>query len=96
MATSPAPTTIARPLFGGYILVAVTLAWLAGIALRAVGPLVAVPPLVWLLVGLLVLAAALALARWIISHCACWAACGADSHYFVLCAGVRRSAGGLG
>ncbi len=65
MATSPAPTTIAQPLFGGYILVAVTLAWLAGIALRAIGPLVAIPPLAWLLAGVLVLTAAVALARWI-------------------------------
>lgn len=37
-----------RPLFGGYPVIAVVLAWLAGVALRAVGPLPALPLAVWL------------------------------------------------
>ena len=37
-----------RPLFGGYTLVAVAIAWVGGIALRAVGPLGALLPVVWL------------------------------------------------
>lgn len=61
-ASAPPPTL--RPLFGGYLLVAVTLAWLAGIALRAVGPLVDIPALAWLLIGLCAVMAVLALARW--------------------------------
>lgn len=52
-----------RPLFGGYALIAVALAWLAGIALRSVGPLGAMSPVCWLLVFLLALVAALALSR---------------------------------
>lgn len=60
----PTPSAESRPLFGGYALVAVTLAWLAGIALRALGPLADIPVLVWLLVGLAALSAALAFARW--------------------------------
>jgi competence protein ComEC len=46
-----------RPLFGGYVLVAAVIAWVGGIALRALGPLDAVPPGIWL-----ALAAACALA----------------------------------
>lgn len=37
-----------RPLFGGYALVAVAIAWVGGIALRAVGPLDALLPIAWL------------------------------------------------
>src|SRR5690348_8148394 len=43
-----APTTVRRPLFGGYVLVAVALAWIAGIALRGTGTLGALPGPVWL------------------------------------------------
>ncbi|HEX6800003.1 MAG TPA: hypothetical protein VF116_19990, partial [Ktedonobacterales bacterium] len=48
---------VRRPLFGGYTLVAAAIAWVGGIALRAIGPLSAPPPLMWL-----ALAAACALA----------------------------------
>lgn len=41
-------TAMRRPLFGGYVLVAVALAWIAGIALSGAGPLVALPGSVWL------------------------------------------------
>jgi len=51
MATPATAPSIARPLFGGYVLVAVTLAWITGIALRSVGPLPLVLPWVWLLAG---------------------------------------------
>ncbi len=51
MATPPTAISIARPLLGGYALVAVTLAWIAGIVLRSVGPLSLLLPWVWLLVG---------------------------------------------
>ena len=49
-----------RPLFGGYALLAVTLAWLAGIAVRALGPLPGVPALAWLLIAALSIAFAVA------------------------------------
>jgi competence protein ComEC len=53
MSASPASTSQsviapARPLFGGYALVAACAAWLAGIALRPAGPWVALAPWVWL------------------------------------------------
>ncbi|HEU5348404.1 MAG TPA: ComEC/Rec2 family competence protein [Ktedonobacterales bacterium] len=60
----PIPSSDSRPLFGGYALVAVTLAWIAGIALRPVGPLAAIPALVWLLIGLAACIAGLVFARW--------------------------------
>ena len=66
MATQPTPPMSSpdpRPLFGGYALVAVTLAWLAGIALRAVGPLPGIPALGWLAVAALAILAAVALVR---------------------------------
>ena len=65
MATQPLSASDPRPLFGGYALVAVTLAWLAGIALRAFGPLPGVPALAWLLIAALAVIIAVALARWI-------------------------------
>lgn len=37
-----------RPLFGGYALVAVAIAWVGGIALRTAGPLGALLPIAWL------------------------------------------------
>ncbi len=37
-----------RPLFGGYVLVALVAAWLAGIVLRAAGPLASIPAAGWL------------------------------------------------
>ncbi|HST90553.1 MAG TPA: hypothetical protein VLJ14_19430, partial [Ktedonobacterales bacterium] len=55
-----AATAVRRPLFGGYVLVAVALAWIAGIALRGVGPLGALPGPVWL--ALAALGAALCIA----------------------------------
>lgn len=51
MATPATAPSISRPLFGGYALVAVTVAWIAGIALRSVGPLPLVLPWVWLIAG---------------------------------------------
>ncbi len=36
-----------RPAFGGYVLVAAVVAWLAGIALRAIEPLAALEPVLW-------------------------------------------------
>lgn len=66
MAAPSATTTqpsAPRPLFGGYALVAVVVAWLAGIALRALGPLAALNATAWLIpaggAALLGLAAAL-------------------------------------
>ncbi len=47
----PKAPAISRPLFGGYVLVAVTLVWIAGIALRSVGPLSLLLPWVWLAAG---------------------------------------------
>ena len=66
MAMQPLPVSAPdpRPLFGGYTLVAVTLAWLAGIALRAVGPLPGVPAVAWMIVAALAIFAAVALSRW--------------------------------
>lgn len=67
MAASPAPSAApapdTRPLFAGYALVAVTLAWLAGIALRALDPLATITPLGWLVVALIAVVAAGILAR---------------------------------
>lgn len=51
LSISPLSPSIPRPFFGGYALVAVTLAWVAGIALRAVGPLSLLLPWVWLAAG---------------------------------------------
>ncbi|HEX5441127.1 MAG TPA: ComEC/Rec2 family competence protein, partial [Ktedonobacterales bacterium] len=65
MATQPPPPPDPRPLFGGYALVAVTLAWLAGVALRAVGPLPDVPALVWLVIGALAIITAVVVFRWL-------------------------------
>lgn len=62
-ATAAPPTTTAaqpRPLFGGYVLVACVAAWLVGIALRPVGPLAALGPVVWLALAAVVLAIAVA------------------------------------
>lgn len=71
-ATSVAPAGLAastgrRSLFGGYALVAVVAAWVAGIALRAVGPLPELTVLAWVLaaaVGAGLWAAGGALSRW--------------------------------
>src|SRR5690242_15242570 len=49
---TPATDTATRPLFGGYALVALVIAWLAGIALRQVGPLAGLGVPVWLGVAL--------------------------------------------
>ena len=57
-----APPRIATPLFGGYTLVACVGAWLAGIALRPLGVLGALPPLLWL--SLAGAALALCLVAW--------------------------------
>ena len=67
--SAPAPATTAlsavagaRPaLFRGYSLVALVAAWIAGIALRPAGPLLALTPLAWLLL------AALCLVIWIVA-----------------------------
>jgi competence protein ComEC len=62
-ATTAPPTTTAsqpRSLFGGYVLVACVAAWLAGIALRPVGPLAALAPAIWLALAAVVLAIAVA------------------------------------
>ncbi len=64
--TRTAPPRIATPLFGGYALVACTAAWLAGIALRPLGPLVAFAPAMWL--GLAVVALAVWLGGRILSR----------------------------
>ena len=48
---NPAVTSARHPLFGGYALVAVAAAWVAGIALRALGPLPALTVLAWLLLA---------------------------------------------
>lgn len=52
-ATAPSPPLAAtqRPLFGGYALVAVAAAWIAGMALRALGTLPALTTLAWLLLA---------------------------------------------
>lgn len=65
MATQSPPISAPdpQPLFGGYTLVAVALAWLAGIAVRGVGPLPAIPALVWLVVATLAIVAAGTLSR---------------------------------
>lgn len=63
MATPLAPPAHIRPLFGGYLLVAVTLSWLSGIVLHAMSILAALPTLAWLILGMLALSAALALAK---------------------------------
>jgi hypothetical protein len=44
----PGSSAGARPLFRGYALVALVAAWLAGVALRPLGPLVRIPPGAWL------------------------------------------------
>ena len=51
-----APPRIATPLFGGFTLAACVCAWLAGIALRPFGTLVALAPLAWLIVAVVALA----------------------------------------
>jgi competence protein ComEC len=51
--SGPAQAARQRPLFGGYALVALVAAWLAGIALRQVGPLPLLTPLAWLLAAVL-------------------------------------------
>ncbi|HUY79318.1 MAG TPA: ComEC/Rec2 family competence protein [Ktedonobacterales bacterium] len=56
-----APSGVAA--FGGYALVALVGAWLAGIALSAVGPLATLAPLVWLIVA--GMAGALAVGLWL-------------------------------
>ena len=57
MRASAPPLAVAiagrRPLFGGYVLVAVALAWIAGIALRGAGPLDALPGSVWLVLAVI-------------------------------------------
>jgi competence protein ComEC len=52
MATSPPASSTSRPLFGGYTLVAVTLTWIVGIALRSIEPLSPLLPWVWLAAGM--------------------------------------------
>jgi len=44
----PGGSAGARPLFRGYALVALVAAWLAGVALRPLGPLARIPPGAWL------------------------------------------------
>lgn len=57
-ASAPTPTPVAvapraaQPLFGGYVLVALVAAWVAGIALRQLDPLTGVAILTWLGVAL--------------------------------------------
>jgi competence protein ComEC len=64
MSSSSTISVAARPLFGGYVLVAWTLAWLLGIALQAIDPIESISPVAWMLVGAVALAFATALARW--------------------------------
>ncbi|HEX5548467.1 MAG TPA: DUF4131 domain-containing protein, partial [Ktedonobacterales bacterium] len=51
MAKSRPTSSTSRPLFGGYVLVAVTLAWIVGIALRSIESLSLLLPWVWLAAG---------------------------------------------
>jgi len=44
----PGGSAAARPLFRGYAPVALVAAWLAGVALRPLGPLARIPPGAWL------------------------------------------------
>jgi competence protein ComEC len=48
IASPGATPSLPRPLFGGYALVSAVAAWLAGIALRGIGPLAGIAPLGWL------------------------------------------------
>jgi competence protein ComEC len=51
--TAPSPTAVtARPLFGGYALVAACAAWLAGIALHKAGPFATIGTLAWAVLAL--------------------------------------------
>jgi competence protein ComEC len=58
LASAPTPTPVAvapraaQPLFGGYVLVALVAAWVAGIALRQLDLLAGIPLLTWLGVAL--------------------------------------------
>jgi len=63
MVTPPVVSSISRPLLGGYALVAVTLAWIAGIALRSIEPLSLLLPWVWLAAGVLALVVLLIFVR---------------------------------
>jgi competence protein ComEC len=63
MASSPPASSISHPLFGGYALVAVTLAWIVGIALRSIEPLSLLLPWVWLAAGVPVLILLVVIAR---------------------------------
>jgi competence protein ComEC len=64
------PSASMGPLFGGYALVAVALAWLAGIALRPVPPLAALPFWIWLAVAALAVLLGVASRRW--GRDRCW------------------------
>ncbi|MEO7000159.1 MAG: ComEC/Rec2 family competence protein [Ktedonobacterales bacterium] len=66
--TTGVAATISRPLFGGYLLVALVAAWLAGIAFSAMGIFALIDPLTWLIIsvgGVFVVGVGWAIRRWL-------------------------------
>ncbi len=89
----PGSSAGARPLFRGYALVALVAAWLAGVALRPLGPLVRIPPGAWL--ALAAAFAAVGLVTWLARRHAGPAAAGLGARV-VLAGGLLGCALALG